>query len=183
MISQMQILPERASGLASDVDRLFLFELLISAFFVALIAGLIIYFSLKYRRRSHYEVPPYIQPSRLLEATYIVVPFGLMMIMFFWGGFVYVKAKHPPSNAMQINVIGKQWMWKMQHPEGPREINMLHVPVGRAIKLVMTSQDVIHDFGLPAFRIKPDVLPRAYSSEWLIASKTGEYHLFCDQYC
>jgi cytochrome c oxidase subunit 2 len=183
MISQMQILPEHASGLASDVDRLFLFELAISAFFVALIAGLIIYFSLKYRRRSHYEVPPYIQPSRLLEATYIVVPFGLMMIMFFWGGFVYVKAKHPPENAMQINVIGKQWMWKMQHPEGPREINMLHVPVGRAIKLVMTSQDVIHDFGLPAFRIKQDVLPGAYSSEWFIATTTGEYHLFCDQYC
>ena len=183
MGSQFHILPDQASGMAAQVDRLFLFELVVSCFFVALIAGLVIFFSLKYRRRSDYEIPPYVPPSRLLEATYIVVPFGLMLIMYFWGGYLYVKAKRPPDNAMQINVIGKQWMWKMQHPEGPREINTLHVPLGRDVKLVMTSQDVIHDFGLPAFRIKQDVLPGAYTTEWFRAEQTGVYHLFCDQYC
>lgn len=183
MNPNFRIIPERASTLSSQVDTLFLFELLVSAFFVFLIAGLVIFFSLKYRRRSENDVPPFTPPSTLLEVTYILVPFGLMMIMFFWGSYVFVAAKRPPPEAMQINVIGKQWMWKVQHPEGAREINALHVPVGRAIKLVMTSQDVIHDFGIPAFRIKQDVLPGSYSTEWFEASKVGEYHLFCDQYC
>jgi cytochrome c oxidase subunit 2 len=183
MNSSFRIFPERASSMGWQVDTLFFFELTVSVFFVALIAGLVIFFSLKYRRRSDNDVPPYTPPNPLVEATYIVIPFGLMLIMFFWGGYVYVEAKSPPANAMQINVIGKQWMWKIQHPEGPREINTLHVPMGRPIKLLMTSQDVIHDFGLPAFRIKQDVIPGSYSTEWFIADKTGEYHIFCDQYC
>jgi cytochrome c oxidase subunit II len=178
-----RIFPDQASQMAWDVDILFFFELAVSVFFVALIAGLVAYFALKYRRRSENDVPAYTPPSPMLEATYIVIPFGLMMIMFFWGGYVYVEAKRPPPNAMQINVIGKQWMWKIQHPEGPREINSLHVPTGRAVKLVMTSQDVIHDFGLPEFRIKQDVIPGSYSTEWFTANRPGVYHLFCDQYC
>jgi cytochrome c oxidase subunit 2 len=183
MDTGFRIFPEQGSAGAWPVDMLFFFELAVSAFFVLLIAGLVIYFSLRYRRRSEDEVPAYTQPSRLLEATYIVVPFGIMMIMFFWGGYVYVKAKRAPANAMQINIIGKQWMWKIQHPEGAREINELHVPVGVPVKLEMTSQDVIHDFGLPAFRIKQDVIPGSYSQEWFEATRTGEYHIFCDQYC
>jgi cytochrome c oxidase subunit 2 len=183
MNDTFRLFPQQASTNAWQVDYLFFFELIVSAFFVLLIAGLIIYFSLRYRRRSEDEIPPYTKPSRLVETSYIVLPFGLMMIMFFWGGSVYVNAKRAPANAMQINVIGKQWMWKIQHPEGAREINALHVPVGRAVKLVMTSQDVIHDFGIPAFRIKQDVIPGAYTTEWFQADRTGEYHLFCDQYC
>jgi cytochrome c oxidase subunit 2 len=183
MKGDFRIFPEHASHLSWQVDTLFLFEVLISGFFVTLIAGLVIYFSLKYRRRSEFEIPPYTRPNPLLELTYIVIPFGLMMIMYVWGGYVFINAKRPPANAMQINVVGKQWMWKVQHPEGPREINMLHVPMGRPIKLVMTSQDVIHDFGIPAFRIKQDVVPGSYSTEWFEADTAGEYHLFCDQYC
>lgn len=183
MNTSFRIFPERASALGWQVDALFFFELAVSVFFVALIAGLVAFFSLKYRRRSDNDVPPRTATNPLVEATYIVVPFGLMMIMYFWGGYVYVKAKAPPANAMQINVIGKQWMWKIQHPEGPREINTLHVPMGRAVKLLMTSQDVIHDFGIPAFRIKQDVIPGSYSTEWFTADKTGEYHFFCNQYC
>jgi cytochrome c oxidase subunit II len=178
-----RIFPERASTMAGNVDTLFFFELTISCLFVALIAGLIVLFAWKYRRRSENDVPAYTQPSRMLEATYIVIPFGLMMIMFFWGGFLYVDAKRAPVNAMEIHVVGKQWMWKIQHPEGVREINTLHVPLGRPIKLVMTSQDVIHDFGLPDFRIKQDVIPGSYSTEWFQASRVGEYYIFCDQYC
>lgn len=183
MNTSFRIFPERAATIGWQVDTLFFFELTISALFVLLIAGLVAYFSLKYRRRSDNDVPPYTPPNPLVEATYIVVPFGLMLIMFFWGGYVYVKAKVPPANAMQINVIGKQWMWKIQHPEGPREINALHVPMGRPVKLLMTSQDVIHDFGIPAFRIKQDVVPGSYATEWFIADRVGEYHFFCDQYC
>ena len=183
MNQHFRIFPERASELPWQVDALFFFELVISVFFVTLIAGLVIYFSLKYRRRSENDVPPYTPPSKALEATYIVVPFLLMMIMFGWGSYVYVDAKRPPADAMEIRVIGKQWMWKIQHPEGAREINTLHVPTGRAIKLVMTSQDVIHDFGLPDFRLKQDVIPGSYSSEWFRADRPGTYPIYCDQYC
>jgi len=183
MEQQFHIFPVRATTHAWQVDLLFFFELTVSALFVALIAGLVIYLSLKYRRKSPDEFPPYTPPNGMVEATYTIVPFLIMMVMFFWGGAVYVRARRPPANAMQINVIGKQWMWKIQHPEGPREINTLHVPVGRPIKLLMTSQDVIHDFGIPAFRIKQDVLPGTYSTEWFEATRVGEYHLFCDQYC
>lgn len=183
MNDQLRIFPERATTIAWRVDTLFFFELTISVIFVVLIAGAIVFFSLKYRRRSDYDVPPYTQSSMALEAVYILVPFVLMMIMFFWGGWVFVEARRPPPNAMQINVIGKQWMWKVQHPEGPREINALHVPTGVPIKLVMTSQDVVHDFGLPEFRIKMDVVPGTYTTQWFVATRPGQYHLFCDQYC
>jgi cytochrome c oxidase subunit 2 len=183
MDTRFRIFPQQGSTGAWPVDALFAFETLVSAIFVVLIAGLVIYFSLRYRRRSDNDVPPYTEPSRMVEATYIIIPFGLMMIMFFWGGYVYVEAKRAPEHAMQINVVGKQWMWKIQHPEGAREINELHVPMGVPVRLVMTSQDVIHDFGIPAFRIKQDVLPGSYSTEWFEADRTGEYHIFCDQYC
>jgi cytochrome c oxidase subunit 2 len=107
----------------------------------------------------------------------------LTIVMFIWGSEVFVAAHRPPENAMEVFVIGKQWMWKIQHPEGRKEINALHLPLGRPIKLVMTSQDVIHDFSIPAFRIKQDVLPGIYTTEWFIPTLTGEFHLFCDQYC
>ena len=180
---QIRIFPERATTISWRVDDLFFFELTISVIFVVLIAGAIIYFSLKYRRRSDNDVPPYTQPSMALEAAYITVPFVIMMVMFFWGAWIFVEARRPPPNAMQINVIGKQWMWKVQHPEGPREINSLHVPTGVPIKLVMTSQDVVHDFGLPDFRLKMDVVPGIYTVQWFLATRPGRYHLFCTQYC
>jgi len=183
MNSAFRIFPERASTFAWKVDNLFFFELTISTVFVVLIAGAIVYCSLKYRRRSENDVPSYTPPSMMLEAAYIGVPFVIMMVMFFWGGWVYVEARRPPAGAMQINVIGKQWMWKIQHPEGPREINSLHVPLGVPVKLVLTSQDVIHDFGLPQFRTKMDVVPGTYTVEWFEATKTGIYEITCNQYC
>jgi cytochrome c oxidase subunit 2 len=105
------------------------------------------------------------------------------MVMFAWGAKVYVNLERPPADAMVINVVGKQWMWKLQHPEGVREINTLHIPVGRPIKLVMTSQDVIHSFFVPAFRTKQDVLPGRYTTSWFEAKQKGRFHIFCAEYC
>jgi cytochrome c oxidase subunit 2 len=108
---------------------------------------------------------------------------GIVTITFLWGTNLFIQNARPPEAASEIFVVGKQWMWKIQHPEGVAEINELHVPVNRPIKLTMTSEDVIHDFAVPAFRIKKDVVPGMYTTEWFQATKIGSFHLFCDQYC
>jgi cytochrome c oxidase subunit 2 len=105
------------------------------------------------------------------------------MVIFFWGAVVYFKGRTPPGDSTEVYVVAKQWMWKLEHAEGQREINELHVPVGRDVKLIMTSQDVIHSFFVPAFRMKQDVLPGRYTMAWFRATKPGTYHLFCAEYC
>ena len=115
--------------------------------------------------------------------TWIVIPFILVMVMFGWGASLYFTAFSPPVDALEIFVVGKQWMWKVQHPEGRREIDELHVPLGYPVKLTITSQDVIHSFYIPAFRIKMDAVPGRYTSTWFEASRTGIFHLFCAEYC
>jgi cytochrome c oxidase subunit 2 len=182
-ISPFQLLPENASASAHASDALSLFVLAVCGFFTLLIFVLIVWFSLRYRRRSEDEVPERIEGSTLLEIIWMVLPFGLLLIMFVWGSKLFLDMRRPPTHAMQIDVIGKQWMWKVQHPGGQREIDALHVPTGVPVKLVMTSQDVIHDFYIPAFRIKQDVLPGSFTTEWFIATKPGSYHLFCSEYC
>ena len=169
--------------MAPRVDLLFFFLVAVSLFFASLIFFLVILFAVKYRRRSDEEQPRPIKGNLPLEILWSAVPLGLTMVMFVWGAVLFFDIYHPPSNALEINVVGKQWMWKIQHPEGQREINELHVPVGRPVKLTMTSEDVIHDFFVPAFRVKKDVLPGGYTSVWFQATKPGEYHLFCSQYC
>jgi cytochrome c oxidase subunit II len=177
------LIPEQASRLAEQFDNLFLFLVGVAAFFASLICILIIAFAIKYRRRPENLEGAVVRGGLWLEIVWTVIPLGLTLIMFFWGAKLYFLTFHPPLNALQINVVGKQWMWKIQHAEGQSEINELHVPVGRPIKLVLTSQDVIHDFFVPAFRVKKDVLPGRYTTLWFEATKTGEYHLFCSQYC
>ncbi len=118
-----------------------------------------------------------------LEVTWIVTPFILFMGMFIWGAKLYFDIERPPDNAISMYVVAKQWMWKVQHPEGQREINELHIPVGRAVKLTLTSEDVVHSFFVPAFRTKQDVLPDRYTTTWFEATRPGKYHLFCSQYC
>ncbi|HEY7166957.1 MAG TPA: cytochrome c oxidase subunit II [Candidatus Binatia bacterium] len=169
--------------MAGRVDALVLFLTAVSAFFALLICVLIVVFAVKYRRRSEDDRPPQIEGDLRLEIFWTVVPLGLTMIIFVWGARLYSITYDPPANALEISVVGKQWMWKVQHPEGRSEIDELHVPVGRPVKLLMTSQDVIHDFFIPAFRVKKDVLPGRYTTVWFEASKAGEYHLFCAQYC
>lgn len=169
--------------MADRVDALTLFLVGVSGFFATLICVLIVYFAIKYRRRSDDERPPAVRSDVRLEIFWTVVPLGLTLIMFFWGADLYFTTFTPPANSLEIAVVAKQWMWKAQHPEGQQEIDELHVPTGRPVKLVLTSQDVIHDFFVPAFRVKRDVVPGRYTTVWFEANKPGEYHLFCAQYC
>jgi cytochrome c oxidase subunit 2 len=176
-------LPEAASTLAGETDALLLFLLAVSLFFALLIAGLIVYFMVRYRRRAGVDHDPLAKGSLVLEGMWTAVPFALTMVIFFWGASLYAKLRTAPADAMQIDVVGKQWMWKLQHMEGRREIDELHVPVGRPVKLMMTSEDVIHSFYVPAFRVKQDAIPGRYSTVWFEATKPGTYHLFCAEYC
>jgi cytochrome c oxidase subunit II len=183
MVSGFPLFPDQASTMAGEVDALYFFLIAITLFFSVLIAGLIVYFAIRYRRLSEVELPEPITGSTKLEALWTVIPFLIVMIIFGWGAKIFFTLSRPPSDAMPIYVTGKQWMWKLQHLEGQREINELHVPVGRAVKLVMSSQDVIHSFYVPAFRVKADVLPGRYTHLWFKATQPGEYHLFCAEYC
>jgi cytochrome c oxidase subunit 2 len=155
----------------------------VAAFFSLLIAGLIVYYAIKYRRRSPDSVGEAIHGGLVLEITWTVVPLLITMVIFVWGASVYFAMAHPPDETLNVYVVGKQWMWKFQHLDGQREINELHVPVGRAVKLIATSEDVIHDVFLPEFRVKADVLPGRYVNIWFQATKPGRYHLFCAEYC
>jgi len=176
-------LPPSASTLSDRVDALYLYLIGVTSFFTLLIVAALIFFMLKYRRRSPYEIPRPIAGSHRLETVWSVIPFIIAMSFFVWGAGLYFKQSSPPKNAIEVYVVGKQWMWKIQHTTGQREINELHVPVGRKIKLIMTSEDTIHDFFVPAFRVKADVLPGKYVTQWFEATKSGTYHLFCAEYC
>ncbi len=169
--------------MAGRVDALYFYLLAVSAFFATLIALLVIIFAIKYRRRSEAELPRGIEGSLKLEVAWSVIPLIIALSFFFWGAKLFFAMNRPPNDALEVYVVGKQWMWKIQHADGQREINELHVPVNRAVRLTMTSEDVIHDFFVPAFRMKKDVLPGRYTTAWFEASKPGRYHLFCAQYC
>ena len=177
------IFPEQASTLAPRVDALYIFLIGVSTVFAGLIFVLLFYFVIKYRRRTEAEQPLPVVGNLRLELLWTVIPLGLTMGMFLWGASLFFTTMRPPNDALEIYVVGKQWMWYFQHAEGLREINELHVPIGRPVKLIMTSQDVIHSLYVPAFRIKMDVVPGRYTSIWFEATKTGEYHLFCAEYC
>ncbi len=183
MFSNVPLLPEQASTFAPQVDALYFFLVAVSAFFAVLIALVVIAFAVKYRRRSVTDRPAEIHGSLVLELAWTIIPFGIAMVMFFWGARVYVTLQRPPDDALPMFAVGKQWMWKIQHLEGRREINELHIPVGRPIKITLTSEDVIHSFFIPAFRVKQDVFPNRYTTIWFQATKPGSYHLFCAEYC
>jgi cytochrome c oxidase subunit 2 len=182
MEKSFQLFPQHASAMSWQVDFLALYLTAVTVFFTVLIFLAILYFGLKYRVRPGHKSIEVAAPM-WLEIGWSVIPFGMCLVMFFWGSKLFIDANRPPAGAMEVYIVGKQWMWKIQHPEGRKEINQLHVPMGRPVKLVMASQDVIHDFGLPAFRIKRDVIPGQYSEEWFTADKPGDYWFFCDQYC
>lgn len=183
MLERFSLFPEQASTVASQVDHYYFFLVAVSGFFATLIAVLVVVFAIRFRRRWEGEVTPPIHGSLKLELFWTLVPFALTMVMFFWSANIYLKIRRPPDDALQVFVVAKQWMWKLQHMEGRREINELHVPVGRPVKLLMTSEDVIHSFYVPAFRIKADVVPGRYNTAWFEATKPGSYHLFCAEYC
>jgi cytochrome c oxidase subunit 2 len=179
----LPLFPEQASTIAPRVDALLFFLLAVSVFFTLAIAGAIVVFSIRYRRRPGNEVAEQVHGSDRLEIAWSVIPLLLCLVMYVWGARIYFAEATPPPNAIEIYSVGKQWMWKFQHLSGPREINQLHVPVGLPVKVLMTSQDVIHSLYVPAFRVKQDVLPGRYSQLWFEATRPGTYHLFCAEYC
>jgi len=183
MWSGTPLFPPQASTMASRVDNLYFFLLAVSVFFSLLIAGLIVFYAVRYRRRAPNAVGTSIHGGLWLEVTWSVIPLMISMVIFVWGASVFFAMSSPPDETLNIYVVGKQWMWKFQHLDGQREINELHVPVGRAVKLIMTSEDVIHDVFVPAFRVKADVLPGRYTNLWFQATTPGRYHLFCAEYC
>jgi cytochrome c oxidase subunit 2 len=181
-------LPENASNFAGEVDALFFTLTGVSVFFAVLIAALEVYFAIKYRRRSPGEIPPKTPTSYALETAWIAIPLLICLVIFGWGASLYFTMYSAPKETpqvMEIYVTAKQWMWRFQHLGGQREINELHVPLGRRVKLTMASEDVIHSFFVPAFRVKADVLPGQgrYRAVWFEPTKPGRYRLFCAEYC
>jgi cytochrome c oxidase subunit 2 len=182
-MGNFQLFPVQASTLAPEVDHLLYFLLAVTVFFTLLIFGAIFYLAIRYRRRSEDELPQVQHTGYTLEILWSVIPFGLTMVMFTWGASIFFNASKPPNNAIQVYAVGKQWMWKLEHREGQREINELHIPVNTPVRLTMASEDVIHSFFVPAFRTKQDVVPGRYSTTWFTPTKVGKYHLFCAEYC
>lgn len=181
--SGFTLFPEQASTFAADVDALYFFIIAVTAFFALVVAIVVIIFGVKYRRRHAGEVGARIEGNLPLELVWSVIPTIIAMVMFGWGASVYYHLRRTPDEALQVYAVGKQWMWKFQHLEGQREINELHVPLGRAVTVTMTSEDVLHSLYFPSFRQKMDVIPGRYTTLWFEATKAGTYHIFCAEYC
>ena len=183
MFTNFPFFPQQASEQAAQIDALYFFLVAVTAFFTVLIAVLVVVFAIKFRRKHDAEVGVPIHGSLALELLWTFIPLGITMVMFVWGAQVFFHMTRAPKGAMEIYVVGKQWMWKAQHMDGAREINELHVPIGKPVKLIMGSEDVIHSFFIPNFRVKADVIPGRYNTMWFTATKPGKYHIFCTQYC
>jgi cytochrome c oxidase subunit 2 len=182
LIADFSLFPDLASHQAQDIDALWWFITAVSILMTGVIFVAVIAFAWKYRRRVAVHATQ-IEGSNKLELTWSILPFFVMLVMFGWGADLYFKAENPPRNAMEVFVTGKQWMWKIQYPDGSREIDALHVPVGRTVKLTLASEDVIHSFSVPALGVRHDVVPGHYDSVWFTATRPGKYHLFCTEYC
>ena len=181
-MTHFALFPPEASTIAPYADALYFFLVLISLVGMVIVVALVVGFSILYRKDRNPEATQ-IEGSTLLEATWTIIPLALFMITFVWGALLYFRIYDPPTNAMNIYIVGKQWMWKAEHPGGQHEINALHVPTGRPVQLTMISQDVFHSFSIPAFRVKREVIPGRYTTVWFEATQPGTYHLFCTQYC
>ena len=182
-MSQFRLFPPEASTTAPQVDALYFALTLISLFFMVVVFLPILFFCIKYRRGSSADRSNPSSGSNLVEVGWTTLPTLMGLGLFVWGAVDYFRIERMPDNALDVQVVGRQWMWKIQHAEGKHEINELHIPVDRTIALTMTSQDVIHSFFVPAFRVKQDVVPGRYTSEWFKPTRTGEFHIFCSQYC
>ena len=176
------LFPREASTIAPYADALYFFLLTITVVGLVLVGTLVFGFSIRYRKEKH-PVAIQVEGSTLLEATWTIIPLALFLVCFVWGALLYFRIYNPPTNAMNIYIVGKQWMWKAEHPGGQHEINALHVPTGRPVQLTMISQDVFHSYSIPDFRVKREVIPGRYSTVWFQATEPGTYHIFCTQYC
>jgi cytochrome c oxidase subunit II len=183
MSSIFQLIPEQASTLAPKVDQLYWFITGVTAFFGIVVCILVIYFAVKYRTDNPMAIGAPITGSIPLELAWSVIPFLISVVIFVWAAQVFFDIYRPPDQALEIYSTGKRWMWKFQHLDGKAEINELHVPVGRPVKVTFTSEDVLHSLFFPSFRVKADAIPGRYSSVWFNATKVGDYHIFCAEYC
>lgn len=183
LLAQFRLLPDQASTFGPQVDALFGFITGVMVLSTIGIFATLVVFAIRFRRRSEEERPGPMHGNTTLEIVWSVIPLVIVMTMFGWGALVYMMVTRPPKDAVEIYVVGRQWMWKIQHPGGQREINALHVPVGVPIRMIITAEDVLHSFYIPAFRTKQDAVPGRYSSIWFQATEPGEYHLFCAEYC
>jgi cytochrome c oxidase subunit 2 len=183
MLEGIPLFPEQASNLAPEVDNLYFFVTAVTAFFALLVVVFVIVFAVKYRDRTGEKVGAPITGSIWLELGWSIVPFLVSMAIFAWATIVFFHLVRAPDQTLEIYSTGKRWMWRFQHIDGQSEINELHVPLGRPVKVTFTSEDVLHSLFIPAFRVKADAIPGRYSSLWFTATKTGEYHLFCAEYC
>jgi cytochrome c oxidase subunit II len=177
------LFPEQASTFAGPIDLLYFVLVGLSLLFAGVLPFIILWLIVRYHRSQKVDRSNPVNSSLALELTWTIIPLVLALGVFFWGAFLYVQMRTPPAQTLDIYVIGKQWMWHTQHPNGKRENNELHVPVGRPVRLIMTSQDVIHSFYIPDFRVKQDVLPGRYTTLWFEATQPGDYFLFCAEYC
>jgi cytochrome c oxidase subunit 2 len=182
-MNSLNLLPPTASVYANELNSFFWVMVAVCGIVAAGIAIFIVYCAVKYHRKDADELPEQIPGNNRIEWTWTIIPGILFLGMFGWGAKAYFDVEEPPADTLNIFVVAKQWMWKIEHPNGIREINTLHIPIGRPIRLTMISQDVIHDFFVPAFRTKQDVLPARYMTIWFQATKAGKYHLFCAEYC
>jgi cytochrome c oxidase subunit 2 len=180
---RLAIVPPRASEFAGQYDILFGYITIVCVVMTIVIFAGVAFFALKYRRRNIHERPGLLHGSMKLEVIWSVIPLIVFLSMFAWGAALYFDYYIIPKDAIEIYAVGKQWMWKIQYPEGQHEINELHVPVGRNVHVTLASEDVIHSFFIPAFRMKRDVVPGHYNTIWFRPTKKGRYHLFCAEYC
>jgi cytochrome c oxidase subunit II len=172
-----------AANFAVDTDHILIALLVLSSAMLILVLGLMFTYAFRYRAGSPLDRGTLLEKTWRLEIGWTTAAFIGFFGLFYWGGIVFVREFRPPPDAIKIYVVGKQWMWKVEHPDGQKEINTIHVPVNQPVQLIMTSEDVIHDVGIPAFRLKRDVLPGRYENMWFVSDTPGSYSLFCDQLC
>lgn len=176
-------LPERASTFSDQVDAVGLVLTALTIFFTALVFSLLLFFAIRYRRGSKADRSRPQHHNLAMELTWSIIPLVLGLAVFVMAMIPYTQVYNPPANAEEIFVIGKRWMWHIEHANGIRENNEMHVPIGRPFKLTLISQDVIHGFYVPAFRVKRDAIPGRFNTFWFEATRPGKYHLFCTEYC
>ncbi len=182
-MSDFPLFPAQASTIAWQVDALYGFLVLLTVVFCILVFGMVTIFTIKYRRRSDDEQPEQNHGNLAMELSWTIIPLFIGLFVFLLGADVFFRLQRAPADPLEIYAVGKQWMWKIQHESGKREINTLHVPIGQPVRITMTSEDVLHDFFIPAFRVKNDVIPGRYTTLWFEATQLGEFHLFCAEYC
>jgi cytochrome c oxidase subunit 2 len=183
LLRKMLFLPEQASEYATRVDHLHFFVIITTMIAATGVFGTALYFFVRYRRRSETDATPHIEPTWIHEVFFIGVPLSLFLLWFGIGFTQYVSLQTPPQGAMDVYVQGKKWMWKFAYPGGPSAIDTLRIPVGRPVRLLITSRDVIHSFYVPAMRVKQDALPGRYTQTWFTAVRPGRYEIFCAEYC